>query len=78
MAQRRRKKQAWGGRRIGAGRPAMFEGPRVMMTVKVTERAAGLIAQTMAQLEPEHGALATQAAAVEYLVRKATKTPLKE
>jgi len=65
-----------GGKQPGAGRPSIFHGTRVKLSVTVTELAYGLIRQTREKLEPEHGHAATDGAAVEYLIRKATRTPL--
>ncbi len=58
------------------GRAVMFAGTRVKMTIKVTERAWALIQSTQATLRSRHGAKATEGAAVEYLIRKATRTRL--
>jgi len=56
------------------GRSVLFRGKRVKMTIKVTERAGALIQLTQATLRPRYGLRATEGAAVEYLVRKATRT----
>ncbi len=58
------------------GRSVLFRGTRVKMTIKITERAFALIQSTQATLRPRYGARATEGAAVEYLVRKATRTRL--
>jgi hypothetical protein len=71
-----KKKPQWGGKREGAGRPALFPGKRVKMTIKMTTVAKDLVDKTIAELEPEHGVHATEGAAVEWLIRKATKTPM--
>lgn len=64
------KKAKHGGKRKGAGRKTMFEGPRVKLGVKITVACQAMIDETRARLEPEHGSAATVASALEYLVRK--------
>jgi hypothetical protein len=71
-------KMQHGGKRDGAGRKAMFPGKRIKVSVKITERAKALVDATVAKLAPAHGHTATEAGAVEYLIRKATRTPLKD
>lgn len=71
----KRKKTSWGGARIGSGRPGLFRGTRVKMTVKLTELAKAKVDETVIALEPEHGALATGSAAVEWLIRTAGRIP---
>lgn len=59
-----------GGRYPGAGRPGLFVGKRVKVSVKITEEAFALVQQERARLEPEWGEKATNAAAVESLIWK--------
>lgn len=71
-----RKPATLGGKREGAGRKVVFKGRRVKFATKVTELARDLITQAKADLVAEHGTAATDAAAVEWLIRKATRTPM--
>ena len=77
MTKTRTKKVRRGGVRVGAGRPALFEGARVPLMVKITERARQAVTDTAKEMEAKHGPLATDGAAVEYLIRKARRIPMK-
>lgn len=60
------------------GHPVLFPGEREKMSVKVTTKARQLIQATQAMLKKRgYGHAATEAAAVEYLVRKASRTGLR-
>ena len=64
------KKKSWGGLRPGSGRPALFAGAREKVTLVLTTQLRRRIETVRRQLEAEHGAKATESAAVEHLVRK--------
>jgi hypothetical protein len=64
-----------GGVKPGAGRPTMFPGKRAKkMTIILTELAKGLVDAERQRLEPTFGKKANDSAAIERLIRKATKT----
>lgn len=65
-----RKPGRTGGKLPGSGRKVVFRGKRKKLSVKVTELAIDLVKLERAQLEPEWGTAATDAAAVESLLRK--------
>ena len=71
------KKPQWGGRRPGSGRPALalFAGAREKVTLVLTRQLRRRIETVRRQLEAEHGAKATESAAVEHLVRKGLRKP---
>ncbi len=73
---RKAKRRGPGGKQPGAGRPGLFVGTRVKVGVKLTTAAVALIAETREHLRLAHGPLATDSAAVEYLVRKAAGAPM--
>ncbi len=70
-----KKKPQWGGRRPGSGRPALFAGTREKVTLVLTKQLRRRIETVRRQLEAEHGAKATESAAVEHLVRKGLRKP---
>ena len=60
------------------GHPVLFDGPREKMSIKLTTVARAEIRATQAMLKDiGHGHAATEAAAVEYLVRKGAKADSK-
>lgn len=67
------KKKSKGQGRVG--HPTMFEGPREKLSVKVTTEARELVESTRSGLRAAYGTAATTGAAVEFLIRKATKVP---
>ena len=69
------KKPQWGGRRPGSGRPALFAGAREKVTLVLTKQLRRRIDTVRRTLEAEHGAKATESAAVEHLVRKGLRKP---
>ena len=68
------KKQQWGGPRPGSGRPSLFAGSREKVTLILTKQLRRRIEIVRLGLEAEHGAKATESAAVEHLVRKGLRT----
>lgn len=59
-------------RQLRRGRPTLFEGDRVRMSLKLTTDAKKMVDDTRDQLVARgHGHAATEGAAVEFLIRKA-------
>lgn len=54
----------------------MFPGPRVKMTIKLTEVARKIVTETQAALVRRGQEHATEAATVEWLVRSAVGAPM--
>jgi hypothetical protein len=72
-ARKLQKKRRPGGVQPGAGRKALYPGEKVKLGVRITKVAMDIIDATQRELKKEHGDLASQAAALEALVRAGAK-----